>query len=57
MLKMCLRFVVDTLFYVKWLPRLTVFIHADILILVSEFVVVVVVLAEWWLFYMNGGRC
>ena len=56
MLKMCLRFVVDTLFYVKWLPRLTIFIHADILILVSEFVVVVV-LAEWWLFYLNGGRC
>ena len=44
MLKLCLGFLVDTLFCVKWLARLSIFIHADILILVNEFVVVVVVL-------------
>ena len=32
-------FLVDTLFCVKWLARLSIFIHADILVLVSEFVV------------------
>ena len=48
MLKLCLGFLVDTLFYVKWLARLSIFIHADILVLVSEFVVVVI-LSEWWL--------
>ena len=31
------------------------FIYADILVLVSEFVVVVI-LSEWWLFYHSGGR-
>ena len=30
------------------------FIHADILVLVSEFVVVVI-LSKWWLFYHSGG--
>ena len=42
MLKLCLGFLVDTLIYIKWLARLSIFIHADILLLVSEFVVVVV---------------
>ena len=32
------------------------FIHADILLLVSEFVAVVI-LSEWWSLYLNGGRC
>ena len=31
------------------------FILADILVLVSEFLVVVV-LSKWWLFYQSGGR-
>ena len=35
-------FLVDTLFCVKWPARLSIFIHADILVLVSEFVVVVI---------------
>ena len=48
MLKLCLGFLVDTLFCVKWLARLSIFIHADNLVLVSEVVVVVVVLSEWW---------
>ena len=48
MLKLCLGFLVDTLFCVKWLARLSIFIHADILVLVSEFVVVVIS-SEWWL--------
>ena len=47
MLKLCLGFLVDTLFCVKWLARLSVFIHADILVLVSEFVVV---------FCLSGGQ-
>ena len=46
MLKLCLGFLVDTLFCVKWLARLSIFIHADILVLVNEFVVVI--LSEWW---------
>ena len=53
MLKLCLGFLVDTLFCVKWLARLSIF--SDILVLVSEFVVVVI-LSEWWLF-MSGGQC
>ena len=56
MLKLCLGFLVDTLFYVKWLARLRIFIHADILVQVSEFEVVVII-SEWWLFYLSGGRC
>ena len=35
-------FLVDTLLCVKWLARLSIFIHADILVLVSEYVVVVI---------------
>ena len=46
MLKLCLGFLVDTLFCVKWLARLSIFIHDDILVLVSEFLVVVI-LSEW----------
>ena len=42
MLKLCLGFLVDTLFCVKWLAKLSVFINADIIVLVSEFVVVVI---------------
>ena len=52
MLKLCLGFLVDTLFCVRWLTRLSICIHADILVLVSEFVVVV----EWWLFCLSGGQ-
>ena len=37
----------DTLFCIKWLTRQSIFTHADILILVSEFVVVVI--------YLSGG--
>ena len=55
MLKLCLGFLVDTLFCVKWLARLSIFILADILVLVSEFLVVVI-LSEWWLFYQSSGR-
>ena len=42
MFKLCLGFLVDTLFCVEWLARLSIFIHADILVLVSGFVVVVI---------------
>ena len=35
--------------------RLSIFIHVDILVLVSEFVVVAI-LSEWWLFFLSGGR-
>ena len=41
-------------FYIKHLARLSIFIHTDILAPVSEFVVVVI-LSEWWLFYLSGG--
>ena len=40
MLKLCLGFLVDTVFCAQWLARLSIFIHADTLVLVSEFVVV-----------------
>ena len=43
MLKLCLGFLVDTLFCVKWLERLSIFIVANTLVLVSEFVVVVAI--------------
>ena len=56
MLKLCLGFLVDSLFCIKWLVRLSIFIYADILVLISEFVVVVII-SEWWLFYLSGGRC
>ena len=46
-----LGFLVDTIFFIKHLARL---IHADILVPVSE-VIVVVILSEWWLFYLSGG--
>ena len=49
MLKLCLGFLVDTLLCVKWLARLSIFIHADILVQVSEFVVEVI--------YLSGGQC
>ena len=45
MLKLCLGLIVDTLLYVKWLARISIFIHDDILVLVSEFVVVVILSA------------
>ena len=44
------------MFYKKQLAILSIFIDADILVLVSE-VVVVAVLSEWWLFYLSGGWC
>ena len=44
--KLCPGFLVDTL-CVKWLARPSICINADILVLVSEFVVVVI-LSEWW---------
>ena len=56
MLKLCLGFLVDTLFCVKWLARLSIFIHADILVLVSEFVVVVI-LSEWWSVPTTADYC
>ena len=49
MLKLCLGLLVDTLFCVKWLARLSIFIHADIVAQISEFVVVV--------FYLSGSHC
>ena len=55
MLKLC-RFLVDTLFCVKWLARLSISIHADILVLVSEFVVVVI-LSEWWSGLTTADHC
>ena len=45
MLKSCLGFLVDTLFCAKWLA--SIFIHDDILVLVSEFVVVVILSERW----------
>ena len=56
MLKLCLGFLVDTLFCVKWLTRLSIFVHADILVLVSEFVVVVI-LSEWWSLPTTADHC
>ena len=57
MLKLCLGFLVDTLFCVQWLARLSSFIDADILVLVSEFVVVVI-LSEWWSVHVDHcGEC
>ena len=56
MLKLYLGFLVDTLFCVKWLAILSIFIHADILVLVSEFLVVVI-LSEWWLGPTTADRC
>ena len=52
MLKLYIGFFEDTLFRLKWLARLSIFIHADIIVLVSK-LVVVVILSEWWL---SGGR-
>ena len=54
MLKLCLGFLVGTLFHVKWLARLNIFIHADVLVLVSEFIVVAI-LSEWWLVLTTVG--
>ena len=36
-------------------PRLSIFIHSDILVLVSVFTVVVVILSEWWLIPTTVG--
>ena len=55
-LKLCLGFLVNTLFLVKWLARLSIFIHADILVLVSEFVVVAI-LSEWWSGPITADHC
>ena len=49
MLKLCLGFLVDTLFCVKWLARASIFIYDDMLVLVSEFVVVVRFIESWLL--------
>ena len=51
-----LGFLVHTLFCVKWLARLSIYIHADILVLVSEFVVVVI-LSEWWSVLTTADHC
>ena len=50
MLKLYLGFLVDTLFCVKWLARLNIFIHADILVSCSggRFI-------EWWLLLTAVG--
>ena len=53
MVEVCLEFLVDTTFYVKWLAKLNIFI---ILVLVSEFVVVAI-LAEWWLRPTTADHC
>ena len=37
-----IEFLVDTIFCVWWLARLSIFIHANILVLVSEFIVVAI---------------
>ena len=44
MVEVFLGFLVDTMFCVKWLAKLNIFI---ILVLVSEFMVVIL-LSEWW---------
>ena len=51
---MPMRFLVDTTYICTYLLCKAFFIHADILLSVSEFVVVAV-LFEWWLFYLSGG--
>ena len=56
MFALCLGFLVDTLFCVKWLARLSIFIHVDILVLVNEFVVVVI-LSEWWSVLTTANHC
>ena len=53
--KLCLGFLVDTLFHVKWPPRLSIFTQADILTLVSEFVVIF--LSEWWSVPTTADHC
>ena len=42
--------------YVKWLARLSIFICADILVLVSGFVVVVI-LSQWWSVPTTADHC
>ena len=44
MVVLCLGFLADTMFCVKWLAKLNIFV---ILALASEFVVVAI-LSEWW---------
>ena len=44
------------MFYIKQLVRLSIFIHADIFVPVSEFVVVAV-LSEWWLVPTTADQC
>ena len=56
MLTLCLGFLVDTLFCVKWLARLSIFIHTDILVLVNEFVAVVIS-SEWWSIPTTADHC
>ena len=56
MLKLCLGFLVDTLFCIKWLARVSIFIYADLLVLVSEFVVMVI-LSEWWSVPATADHC
>ena len=41
---------------ISWQLKLTIFIHGDILILVSEFLVVVI-LSEWWPVLITADRC
>ena len=54
MVKACLGYLVDTMFCVKWIAKLNIFI---ILVLcVSEFVVVVF-LSEWWLGPTSTNHC
>ena len=54
------EFLVDTIHmyicmcYIKQLAIKTK--HFRYYVLISEFVVVAI-LCEWWLFYLNGGRC
>ena len=53
MLKLCLEFLVDIV--LCKVASKTSFMLIDILVLVSEFVVVAV-LSQWWLFYLSGGQ-
>ena len=56
------RFLVDTTYiamYVamfNWQLRLNTFIYVDILVLVSEFVVVAI-LSEWWSMLTTANHC
>ena len=53
MVEVCLGFLVDIMFYVKWLAKLNIFV---ILVLVNKFVVVAI-LSEWWSRPTTADHC